>query len=770
MEFHKYFQSYEDYFWHWEEEAEVIGIPGGHTIAYREYIIEILNDLQHQGLPPFGSLLLAVVATNPHGKEDIAAIFRNFEALLPSLKLRYPEASNIVESSRRLLDLLSSLPQIYKESKRRIMLLQSIFADCHNMISPLKARKLLKAYTTNQHGEGIIYRKQTFNISVYLQDLKTIALLAEKYPDANSLIEKVADLPDISVSVVIDEENLDVAPSENFLEELIANSKTFHVGSLVKHIWSGLNIPYHNVLPSQQPIGGVSDLTNKGQLDRLLISEFANDDLMFLSRLANNEALYLNREIPPQNNELERVVLIDVSIKNWGTPKTIAFAILAAIAHHPKTDIHCSAFAIGDNVYPLQFHTINEVIDSLDILEPTLHPANGISQYFQENKSGANREVIFISSRDSMRQPALVKVLQEFYSQFKYWIYTDNEGSVHVYKRQQNSKKFVQHLRLPLEEAWSDPKVLNSESFAINSYPILFPGGTKVKTYLKTEDGGIFQINSERCLLRLENFANEPAKKGWQMIYENLPFAVGNFEISGYSGNFHLLMFNPQLKELVLLDIQTEEKCTGIFADHEVSMFHELFFYNGDFYVIDSKDVKCVVRSGSMLSLVSEKSEKGSVIRAQLSIRKHELQKIAKELSTRQMVLKNIRSVYINEVDNLVLNSHELRLTDMSVIKMDQTEFKTKMEEAQRISEGNFVFDNGSKLTVHRSGMILLIPEKGETIYIPSILNSALAAGTANEFTGNSFYQFTGVPNVKPKTFWKKHVESYIRNIRNHGA
>ena len=87
---------------------------------------------------------------------------------------------------------------------------------------------------------------------------------------------------------------------KDYIDELIDNPKTFHSGSLVRRIWSGLNIPFQSVLPSKQPLGGISDLTNKGDFDKLLISEFANDDLVFLSRIANNEALYIQREIPPQ--------------------------------------------------------------------------------------------------------------------------------------------------------------------------------------------------------------------------------------------------------------------------------------------------------------------------------------------------------------------------------------------------------------------------------------------------------------------------------------
>src|SRR5690606_25553091 len=81
----------------------------------------------------------------------------------------------------------------------------------------------------------------------------------------------------------------------DFISELEAEPDTFHVAALIRRIWSGLAIPFHSSHPSIQPLGGVSDISNRGALDKLLISEYANDDLLFLSRLANGEALYINR-------------------------------------------------------------------------------------------------------------------------------------------------------------------------------------------------------------------------------------------------------------------------------------------------------------------------------------------------------------------------------------------------------------------------------------------------------------------------------------------
>jgi hypothetical protein len=57
---------------------------------------------------------------------------------------------------------------------------------------------------------------------------------------------------------------------------------------------------HHNML---QPIVRNFDLTNKGDFDKLLLSEFAQDDDVFMSRMPNNEALIFN-EVPPRSRSV----------------------------------------------------------------------------------------------------------------------------------------------------------------------------------------------------------------------------------------------------------------------------------------------------------------------------------------------------------------------------------------------------------------------------------------------------------------------------------
>jgi hypothetical protein len=248
--------------------------------------------------------------------------------ILPLLR----EGSNI-DSVIDFLNLVSSVPQIYREGDNRVLLLRAVFQNCHHILALKKSRTIAKLYRSTditRDMERIPHSDKQLFI-----EIRTLSLLNEKFKSVDDILHQMASLPEIEEPIEIQEQEVPVSPKGTLVEQLTDHDKTFHVGALIPHIWSGLNIPFHNMNTSEQPLGGVSDLTNKGDFDKLLISEFANDDLVFLNRIANNEALYIRREVPPENNNLERVILIDVSLRNWGTPKTVAYGIM--LARRPRT-------------------------------------------------------------------------------------------------------------------------------------------------------------------------------------------------------------------------------------------------------------------------------------------------------------------------------------------------------------------------------------------------------------------------------------------------
>ncbi len=733
-----YFQSYQNYFWQWEDAGEVVAIPQETTIAYRQLLGDIIDKLYPQGLPPFGSLLLVMIATNPNGSTSLDAIYSIVQrsGALP----KNSEAT--LAGAIGFLKLLTELPKPYKEGKRRLLLIQALFERCHYILS-LKASAGVHAQYNQRLFENGLNPVPLQDI-VFDKDFRPLSILAGKFQNTQDIINRIAALPDTQqYEIKFDETpgNDTPAPATGFIDDLMQSYKTFTVGSLIRWLWSGLNIPVHSALPSQQPLGGFSDLTNKGDFDKLLVSEFAYDDLLFLSRLANSEALYIHREVPPAHHNLQRLILIDATLKNWGNPKAIAFAIAIAIARHPKTDIGCSVVVLGNIAYhPVSIETIDSVIDAVQIVEEGLHPARSLEAFLKDNKADANKEVFFITEPSTLKQPALQKVLNEHQQRIHYHIYTDITGKVDIYKRQGSSKRHLQNILLPLETLWKKPASAKPEpaqqyGHRVN-YPILLKEDAMAKVR-SAPDGEIFLFTKEYTILRLFDKATERHERGWDLICRELPFHSEHCEIGITENRHHIaLVFNTNTRELLLVNLQTAEKKIIAFSDWKSTAGPSFIFHNGKFLHSNATATWSISPDGIIRRMDTIGNEK-------FQHRESALQSIASKYTTAHSLLKNVTRVFINEGGELVFKMHTLKLVGQSMhIKFMQCRDLTQKVTAQQTSTNIFMFDDGSSVEVNRSGLLILQSSDRQlpAIYIPTTLDSSLGLATDHEFAGNPYY------------------------------
>ncbi len=732
MTIYNYFQSQANYFWQWEENAEVVAIPNSSTIAYSVYITEVLQLLEAQGLPPFGALLLAIIATNADGDKALDIVYNMVTEILQTTD------SVIVKKTFDFLKLLSKLPPDFKTGRNRLLVFQAIFENCHNIIGLRDSHAIVKSYVNKTFDKSQFLAFKVFEENILKNDFRVLEVLYNKFGSTEEIIEKVKSLPKFNEELELDKP-IEEIDTKDFTELLIANHKTFHVGSLIKRIWSGLNIPVHSIMPSEQPIGGVSDLTNKGDFDKLLVSEFANEDLIFLSRLANNEALFIRREIPPNSNDLERVILIDVSLKNWGTPKTVAFATMLAIAKHPKTNITCTAFAVGNHFYPLEINTVTGIIDGLQILEGSLTSANGLAAFFKEYPSSKNREIFIITEFSTLKQAAMAKAMADYHALISYWIYTDAEGNLDIYKKQQSSKKHIQHLLLPLEQLWKKEiktPERQRQNDELTHYPILFRSPLSTKKVLLTAQGEIFQVTGERTLLRYYDKSAKSFEKGWELVYENLPFNYGEYEIGMLPNGEHvLLLFNPQNKEITLLNSVTKDTKKIPFPDWKKMPHHSFLFQDELFHYCNYRVIKTIQLDGTL-------GKDSNLDRNAFQLKEKEIEQAAAKYVQGIGVFRNVKEIFIDDNHHLVINKHELVINQGDHIKLNVNNRAVRRIEAIKVNDEEFRFNDGSAIHINKMGLFILKSSNTllPTIYIPSVLNVSLGVATDDYFAGNPFY------------------------------
>jgi TonB family protein len=753
-----YFKDTPEYFWQWEENGNVISIPNGNTIAYRAYVSEVLNYLALQGLPPFGTLLLAIIATNENGVELL-----NIVTSIITKNFKDSKSIDIIDGIA-FLKLLTQLPVECKSGKKRLLLFQAIFQDCHNITSSKNSKRLAQFIAnpnfsfSNAKNEELVH--------VVARDFKTLDVIYKKLNTVEAILNEMASVTELPQIVELEQPAItETNTPKDYIDELIDNPKTFHSGSLVRRIWSGLNIPFQSVLPSKQPLGGISDLTNKGDFDKLLISEFANDDLVFLSRIANNEALYIQREIPPQNNQMERIILIDVSLKNWGTPKVIAFATMLAIAKHPKNHIPCKAFTIGNYYNPIDFDNINGLIDGLQNLEGSINAGKGLTSYLTENKPNTETEIFVITEPSTLKQVEMLKALNDFQKEITYIIHPDAEGNIDIYKKQQSSKKHIQHLLLPLNELWKkQPKPTKTETpsdfYIEQNFPLLFGKPSRKNIYLNIDEA-YFLVSLEKILYRKCNGVD--SKSGWDLMDTDLPFkpshtAIGKLE----NGEIVIFLFKQNTKTFFILNVNTGNKITNSIFNWKEYFGDSLFFANNAFiYKGNARSWKIDAITGTVEQIdntIIEKPEENPLSSKAYYVDQY----------SNFNILKNVNKIQINLLNNLVLNGiHEICFGETKdTISIDENSSNQFEATANKLTENVFSFFEGSTITVHKAGL-LIFKSSNKTIptfYIPTILLNNIAAASETEFAGRDYYYKQGT-KVKVKEFYKKYYTPFTEQI-----
>lgn len=724
-----YFQAYRDHFWQWEEGGEVLAITGGSTIAYKKEITEWLEKIGTEGLPRFGALLLALIAINPKGKENLNFVFKIAEN---HQRLSF---SDYLKEARVFLNHLAEIPEDYKKGRTKVLILNAIFKNSHNRISTINLKSIvhqMRLFSTENDKEPL-----EINNNALVNDIRIISLLNRKFPTSQSIIDALIDIPEIQEDLALEVE-IETAPKE-LIDELTLDRRTQKVGALVKTIWSGINLPFHSSIPSQQTIGGVSDLSNKGTFDQLLISEYANDDVVFLSRLANNEVLYLNRESPPTSNELNRVLLIDISLKNWGTPKIISFATMLAIAKHPKSKIDCQVFVIGNAVNQVEIDSLVGIVHGLEFVEACMNAGNGLKKFFENNPATKGREVFVLTERTTPLQNAFHQVISEYSDQIDYWVYTDAEGKIDLYKKLKKSKKHIQHLELPLDRLWSVQRTekkkenLDREDF----YPILMGKSDGHKGVRVTKNGEVFVLDQRKNILRLYDKSAVVYLKAWDIFYRNLPCTNAEFEIGLLKNGDYLILSVDRIHNSInLINSRSKAIKQILLGDRKLSGPARFIFREDKFFHSNNKVTWSIDLDGGIRETTDNLDQF-------FEERAKEIKKLEPKYSGGQQVIKNVKLVAISSSGNLVINNFELVVNTGGHIKLELAHFGEITASAIKEQNTTFRFEDGSVVAINQAGIISLRSsnETIPTIYFPTIIDSAISVATPNVFAGMERYR-----------------------------
>ncbi|PTX62879.1 hypothetical protein C8N46_102279 [Kordia periserrulae] len=525
-----YFQSYHDYFWEWEVDHmfqgsyNCISIPQGMTIVYKEPVVEVLQLLSETGLPPFGALVLVFLATNS-GEVD-SAIKEIFAETLEK-HTNFPTVGHIdFAAAESFLKTLRILPEAYKKGQKRVDLLVFLFEMANHSLSPKYSDEILD-FIQNQSDElHVCSVKQEITVATLSKDINALALLHKRYPTVEALVQAWLKIEEVPVDPE-DAEIEHISQNPDIIQQLIEDPKTFFMGSLVKRLWSGIQLPMHYSHPGEMPLGGISDITNKGKFDNILMSEFANDDLIFLHRIANKEALFIRRETTPEEDLRTRIFLIDTTIKNWGTPKILSFATAFSFIHHPKNNMYFQPYALGETYQQLHFDTKENVSTGLQLASPKLDAAEAIEKFIDECEE-ENIEITLFTVAKTLTHHNIRRIFNLHHKKFGGVITSDSQGNIDVYKLKNGTRSLSKHIQLPLAELWAHPpkrKTSDKEVYTmakdVINYPLLYGFPTRIGINF-TDEHSAYLLQKNGDLFRTED-----RNKGFQMVDCGFRFVTG---------------------------------------------------------------------------------------------------------------------------------------------------------------------------------------------------------------------------------------------------
>jgi hypothetical protein len=575
----EYLKRPEHYFWQIDDDdkTQVFTMPNGPTIAYTDYFFEILSDLETNKLPRCGSLLLVMFALNK---------IRYDGSILGLAAATQYVGNATIKDVQVFLMKLEKLPDKYKYSKSPIIF-NLLFSIAEKYNSSFKKELVIDQYKNDRfiNKDNLLAQLLTDNEigEIWQADLAPLVYLNNHFPTTESIIEELSaikkiEVTDDAVAPIIDESDKNISKGkESFIDMLEDNVNTFQIGSLIKRIWSSLNIPYHANSPSSQPIGGISDISNKGDFTKLLLSEFANDDDVFISRIANSEALYVQREVPPQDSKHTRYFLIDNSIKCWGTPRIVQMAIGIAIANHPKATFNSKFYFIGDKEQSINLSTVDEIITSMNNLSLAKDGTNGLINVMEKENILPKDEVFVLTSENAYFDTDLKNAINLLRDKISYFIPVDNYGNMKVYSYKNKTKREIQATSLPINDLWNQKKkqtVQNLKPIQEENLPMLLA----VPRHYK--NNCVVQENEDIQSLKfyqyhkghLYEYQRPHFMKGMLKINLDLEKAYFFFELAKTLNGHLCLLFNDNEKKSVGIYDVVDKKCEWIQLSKDFSV------------------------------------------------------------------------------------------------------------------------------------------------------------------------------------------------------
>ena len=400
------------------------GAADATTVAYLDQVGQVLSALPAQQLPPFGLVALAFAMT---GRQTAVT-----DQLAEDIEMERGRFRGVmtVDARQLLLRLYRKLPERYRSGEERVRLLIVLLDEAHGKLSKRLSKATLgelKSWRAYDY-EDVVLAPQFWSVGrdeyearALSQTYRALDILMRRYGSLSAILAAADALPDLGEYDVSLEVLPEGAPSLHGLlgavadakrplvEQLADNPHTAPLVRLLPQLQAGLRLSPALRASTELSIGA-ADLTNRGTVDRLLLSEHAYDRDTFTARVANNEALYLDREPPPTPSDEPATVAIDVTMPMWGTPRLLAYGLALAAQLRIGPTVN---WILGEEARPVPTARNEDWVRALREQSLALRPDGGLRALLTDAERAPER-LLLLTHPDFLRGLTFAAILREY--------------------------------------------------------------------------------------------------------------------------------------------------------------------------------------------------------------------------------------------------------------------------------------------------------------------------------------------------------------------
>lgn len=517
-------------FWVWSDGGDTCQWRDGKTICFRQELEAVFRRLTHDLLPPLGAVLLVLAASRDswgEGGSELGIVAGLRETLSGCEPVSLEETKKR-RASDPLVDAFCTLDEIARlpgELRHTTDLKAEIVAlVCDPIVWrdwSITAADVLAVFEKRLHAAvespGTFAHVEMQGASPARDSLRALDTSLASLQEGSLRLDR--ERLRLRVTTGLDElpqpAPVELSKAEQTLALIASLQNDSELGGmarLARNLTAAVHLPKPVAELDELPLGGVSDISNRGTLDRLLLSELAHDELTLSVRVAMNEALYLRRESPPHNPPRERYVLIDAGIRTWGVPRVFATSIALAMAATSDRRVETQVFRSTDQgLAEVDLTSRGGLEKHLAELATAAHPAEALGSLIRKIAAPELTDAVLVTTADTLADPDFQRALAELELAALHVATVDRDGTFRLLLVSRQGRKVLREARFALDELLAprhasplvDPARLEGlpAIFSVKPFPLLLAHQFEPTRAWSVAGQGALSVTRDRRLL-----------------------------------------------------------------------------------------------------------------------------------------------------------------------------------------------------------------------------------------------------------------------------